>query len=213
MSLIIATCYYENIPVEVRDAHKRIAYRFMPEGAEYVQILTNHHGLCMTSFTRGIAHGETNSLIVWLDIDAIPLCKEAFIEPWRHGNFWGCAQRANHIQNGGHIYAGPFAMGITCKAYRDIGMPPFVETARGDVGEELTYQYEALAHRPPFLMWPTKVRLPRWSLTENRMFGLDTVYGTKERPAMFYHAFEARNDGAERFLAKCAEVESQNLNP
>jgi hypothetical protein len=143
-------------------------------------------------------------IIILLDIDCIPICKGAIptvLEWARAGFLVGAAQRANHISNDQHIYVGPFLMGLNMATYRKLGMPGCSETARGDVGEELTYRAEKDKLQIQFL-WPTRCELPIWHLTDDIYFGRNTIYEDS-----FLHAFEIRKPKQQAdFLAAMCRV-------
>src|SRR6185437_10375537 len=107
--------------------------------------------------------------------------------------------RANHIKNDAHLYVGPFCMAFDNRHYLELGSPTFYETARGDVGEEVTYRWRE-REKPVYFLWPTKVEHPLWELTEEHKFGLGTNYEN-----LFYHEFCARNTTG-NFLGKCDQV-------
>ena len=210
---IIATCYFDNISPRIVELHRQVIERFAPENAHYHVIRTSSHPAAMYRFTNSLTRerdGHEFDKLIWLDIDCIPLCKEAFTLPFFHSDFWGAAQRANHIVNQQHIYAGPFAMGMRLKAYADMLFPTFAETHRGDVGEELTYAYEEKCGHLPVFLWPSHVEAEPaggyWNLTLRQRFGLGTTYALDGKD-LFYHAFQIRmGDSMKRFESKCLEV-------
>jgi hypothetical protein len=213
MTTAICSVYYDNLNPRVRELHKQVVEKFMPESATYYQLRANDHGSAMFRMTKQLAITRKDhdfDRIIWLDIDCIPLNRQAFELKF---NFWGCAQRANHIENGRHLYASPFAMGITLNTYEKLNYPTFSATYRGDVGEELTYGYEQHYGLQPILLPPMSIeQAPEggyWELTGRKpyeKFGLGTIYAWDERP-LFYHAFQIRDRSSlKRFEAKCAEV-------
>jgi hypothetical protein len=145
-----------------------------------------------------------DDIVILLDIDCIPLTQRALRYLGglaRRGTLAGAVQRSNHIDNGGHLYVGPFCMALSIAAYRRMGRPSFNETDRGDVGEELTYRWDELGGNTRFL-WPSRVECPQWALVKDRSFGFGTTYED-----LFYHAFcirEGLTTGL--FLSKCRAV-------
>jgi hypothetical protein len=144
---------------------------------------------------------------VIFDIDCIPLA--AWVIPWLvenalAGTLLGPAQRANHLSNGEHVYAGPSALAFSRVTYERLGRPSFRATDRGDVAEELTYACEA-AGIPIMLLWPTHVGEPKWQLRSGLTFGHGTTFG-----GAIYHAFEiSKGETAGMFLRKCRQVLSR----
>jgi hypothetical protein len=214
MTTAICSVYYDNLNPRVREMHRQVVEKFMPASATYHQIRANDHGSAMFRMTKQLSINRKDhdfDRIVWLDIDCIPLSAKAFTLPF---HFWGCAQRANHIQNCQHLYASPFAMGITLSIYEHINYPTFSATYRGDVGEELTYSYEQHFGHAPTLLKPLHIEeQPEggyWELTGNPpydKFGLGTTYGMLPEEPLFYHAFQIRDKASlRRFQKKCEHV-------
>jgi hypothetical protein len=113
----------------------------------------------------------------------------------------GAAQRANHIDNNEHLYAAPFCLALTRTAYDALGRPSFVETSRGDVGEELTYIAEERGI-PVELSLPIASDDHQWVLTDGVRFGSNTYYDSG-----FFHAFQIRMLRHQAdFVAKCEDI-------
>ncbi|MBY0432321.1 MAG: hypothetical protein K2Q10_14080 [Rhodospirillales bacterium] len=188
-----------NIPFEVVAAQHEVIRRFLPRGCHFLQILTNRrHAEAVDIFLKTSPYDA----MVLLDIDCVPLTDEAIpfmLAKAGEGAVVGAAQRANHIDNGGHIYAGPFCMAVHRRTWVELGSPSFVETPRGDVGEELTWTAEEKGV-PVSLLWPSAVETPRWPLRGDRVFGTGTTYDS-----LFWHAFEIRSPHQhQRFIERCA---------
>jgi hypothetical protein len=213
MTTAICSVYFDNVNPRVLMLHRKVVERFMPTTATYFQIRSNDHAMAMNRMTKQLAVVRSDhdfDRIIWLDIDCIPLNSEALVYPFAHADFWGCAQRANHINNDQHIYASPFAMGFKLSTYEKMGYPSFLATHRGDVGEELTYVYERQhGGAAPLLFDPLHVEaMPEggyWNLCDGKTFGLGTSYGSTH--PLFYHAFQIRTgENFKRFESKCREV-------
>jgi hypothetical protein len=190
-----------NIPQAMIDAQELVVRRLLPKDFSFFQIQTAlDHPTSVDVFIRATSY-ET---ILVLDIDCIPLSAAALglmAAEARPDQLIGCAQRASHIDNGGHVYAGPFCCGVNRRLYVDVGAPSFAPTSRGDVGEELTFACEALG-KGVKLWWPTAVEESRWKLTDQINFGIGTTYADR-----FWHLFEARSERNQaRFVAKCFET-------
>ncbi len=196
---VVASFYADNIDPAMVAAQRAVVERFLPDGWKFYQFpLSTTHGDAIDMLLSG-----TNfDTYVFLDIDCIPLTSDA-LTTLQHfadqGAVIGCAQRANHIENGGHLYAGPFCVAFRRETWITAGRPSFRETERGDVGEELTWACEERGI-PVELLRPSRVPVPRWELRGEARFGPGAEYAGR-----FYHQFEARH-GADAFLRRCAEV-------
>lgn len=190
-----------NLPQALVAHQERVVRRFLPKDWRFLQIMAGvSHGTSIDNFIRSTAY----DLVVLLDIDCIPLNAQAFERLAADANenqLVGCVQRASHIDNGGHLYAGPFCCAIDRRLYAAIGKPSARSTERADVGEQLTYACEEAGKSVKFL-WPTAVEEPRWMLTDDIGFGIGTTYADD-----FWHLFEARfPHNRARFISKCREV-------
>lgn len=196
----VVTVYQDNIPAKVVARQAEVVCRFLPEGCAFEPRRVGHHALGLDDYFRDLRH---DAYLV-LDIDCIPIA--GWVIPWMlenacAGTLVGAAQRANHLDNGGHLYAGPCALAFSRDTFERAGRPSFRDTPRGDVGEELTYACERLGI-PVALLWPTQVDVPRWTLLPGVPFGLGTTFG-----GAVYHAFEiAKGHTAAMFLAECERV-------
>lgn len=215
MTTAICSVYFDNIHPRMLDLHRQAVLKLMPKDATYYQLRATDHGSAMFRMAKNLAVTRSNhdfNRIVFLDIDCIPLNRQALVEPFKRSDLWGCAQRANHIENGAHIYASPFAMGFTLDLFDRMNYPTFSAAYRGDVGEELTYAYERLhGGARPYLLFPSDVEtMPEggyWALENGKQFGLGTTYANEEGSNYFYHAFQIRmGDAMKRFESKCREV-------
>jgi hypothetical protein len=215
LSVAVVSFYMDNIPRPLVAAQDAVVRRFLPESWSFLQIHAARRrskaidDLCeaVDQFLRSTEY-ET---VLLLDIDCIPLnagALEVLAADARPDQLVGCAQRANHIRDGKHLYAGPFCCGIDMRLYRAVGRPSFAATACGDVGEQLTYACEA-AGKSIKLLWPVAVEKRRWKLTDNLYFGIGTNYQT-----LFWHLFESRfARNRSRFLRKCRSVLDSSSRP
>ncbi len=203
----VYSIYMDNVPPAVVRAQRSVVEQFLPEGWKFTQYASGDcysHPAAMTICTAM----NQNPITVFLDIDCIPLSRaalELLAERASHGILVGAAQRANHIQNGAHLFVGPCCMAFDNQRYAELGSPSFYETGRGDVAEEVTWRWqERMA--PIYLLYPSRVRSPLWDLTDGQRLGLGTEYESK-----FYHEFCIRAGGAGGFIARCEEVLNSNL--
>jgi hypothetical protein len=196
----VVTVYQDNIPPEVITRQGELVCRFLPAGCAFEPRRVSHHALGLDEYFRELRH----EAYVILDVDCIPLA--GWVLPWMLENAFagiviGAAQRANHLENGGHLYAGPCALAFGRDTFERIGRVSFRDTPRGDVAEELTYACERLGV-PVALLWPTKVAVPKWTLRPGVPFGLGTTFG-----GAVYHAFEvSKGRTVGMFLEECERV-------
>jgi len=99
----------------------------------------------------GVSHGRwmdlkisttpDDQVIIFCDIDAFPLKKEAFQDALtfaQNGGVYGLAQTANQLPNKNFIYAGPMFLAFSKKTWRILGEPSFRSTPEHDAGQLLT---------------------------------------------------------------------------
>jgi hypothetical protein len=201
MKTAVVTFYMDNMPAKLVGAQAEVVSRFLPKGWDFHQINTAcSHAESVDKFLTATRYKR----IVLLDLDCIPLHGNAFhllAADVTSDQIVGCAQRANHIDNDGHLYAGPFCCAFDRDLFDAVGRPSFAATPRGDCGEELTYACEENGMKVK-LWWPSHVEAPRWKLTDEISFGIGTEYEKG-----FWHLFESRFDhNRARFLAKCQET-------
>jgi len=199
--MIIASCYYDNMSRDVVNAQKHVITLLTRDtDIGFIHYRTTDHAKGMTELTRKLSKDHPHESVLWLDIDCVPVDRDALANIDR-AKFAGCAQRANHISNGRHIYVSPFMMHLPLSVYRQMGEPDFESTQRGDVGEELTYIAEAMGI-PFTLSYPAHVVEPMWELDKGRKFGLGTTYDNG-----FYHNFFSRDPKtADMFITKCKQI-------
>lgn len=175
-------------------------------------------GKVMDFFWRHNAAVYKHDIVVFLDIDAIPLTDDAldlFIEHAAEGNLVGNAQRSNHIDNHQHMFAAPSAVAMSQQTYDKLGHPSAEPTKRGDVGEEWTYAAEAYGvpvqllmpikwERPVIRMpWETDQR-PTWQLAEGYPdYALGTEFGSADRPQIYHHFQIFHNNHQQLFQDRC----------
>lgn len=215
MSNVLAvSIYMDNIPHEMRMAQAEV-FDAIGGHIDFRQIKTrlDHPKAIDAVLTSACI---THDYVLLFDIDAIPLSRKALdflIDKTYAGGLVGVMQRANHLQNGGHLYAGPCVLGISTHTYQLLGIPSAVQTARADVGEELTYAAEE-AGCPVTLIRPARTQEPpRWYLDSDRPeFGIGTFYA-HQGEEMFYHLFESRSgQKTNLFLDVCRNVLVNNLD-
>jgi hypothetical protein len=199
--VVVISFYMKNIARDVVRAQAAAITRFLPKGADLVQLKTGFgHGRSIDLFLTWTNY----DIVVLLDIDCVPITSEALLQliaAAEAGQLVGAAQRANHIDNDHHLFVGPFLMAFSRATYQSLGAPSFRETPRGDVGEELTYCAQACNH-PICFLWPTSCEEPKWHVTGDIHCGRNTIYENA-----FLHAFEIRMPDQQKvFLATIDHV-------
>jgi hypothetical protein len=198
---LIASIYMENVPAPVVQAQRAVLEALAPTDFELRQLLTRRsHGEALDELIS-LADAE---LVLILDIDCVPMTLAAIPElaaRAQAGSLAGCVQRANHITNDAHLYVGAFCLAISRSLWERLGRPSFRPTARGDVGEELTYRCEEIS-APVGMLWPSFVEEPCWDLTGGLSFGVNTEYG-----GAFLHTFNIRSSPfQQRFIDRCRAI-------
>jgi len=200
----IVSFFKDNIPEEARSAQRAVMRKFGQRIEQFRFAAT--HQQAIDGFMSEMDWSRHDFLVI-LDIDAVPTSDEGIpymVEEMRRGRLVGCAQAANHgHMNRDHVYVGPFCVGLTRDVFEALGRPSFLETARSDVGQELTWLAQE-KNVPVSMMLPTSVEEPRWALGPTGKFGLGTGYGVAG-VELFWHAFESRYR-TERFVRKCKEL-------
>lgn len=218
---VIVSFYMQNCPSEFRDYQRQVVQKFNP-GYQHAQIqYIGEHGAAMNQVLN-MAKEQGVNVVLFLDIDAIPLHKDAlhyYIKKAADGFLAGNAQRANHIQNNQHVYCGSPCVGMSIATWVKMGMPSGKPTMRGDVAEEFTFAAEAAKvpveivmpdrfDAPPIRMhWETDTR-PYWPLADGMpVYGIGSTYKLPEIGDGLWHMFQSFHPGQkERFINKCKEV-------
>lgn len=188
-----------------------------PRMAECQKIAVNALGYPINQHRiDGFSHGEWMDwvvgqfedidLFVFIDIDAVPLGRQALDEVIRSaelGNIAGCAQTANHIpgrQN--EVYAGPFFLAFSRDTWERLGRPSMRPQFDRDVAQGLTMRAQECGVEVE-LWLPSSVEIPKWPLGGTGLeFGVGTTYG-----GLVYHLFESRSGKyVDRFSDVCRQV-------
>jgi hypothetical protein len=231
---MLFSVYFGNIHEELLRAQRYLVRKFAP-AYTHIQWRTEWRhpppGELAGGWTHALAIDEIFGLVhppervlMLLDIDCIPLYPGAlgpYVEFARAGALAGHAQRANHLDNGAHVYVGPPLLALTYGTWQfALGAPSARCTMRADVCEEWTFRAER-ARIPVHYQLPERFdcapfdgrrnpeRMQSWPLGPGQPhFGVGTTYRTPytEREGT-WHMFETQApDGLERFLRKCNEV-------
>jgi hypothetical protein len=195
---VVVSFYMPNISRAVVAAQRRLLKRFTPPDVAIRQVMTTcKHEHAINHFMDTTPYRA----VLILDIDCIPIRQgavEGVFARAEQGHLVGAVQRAVHIRNDGHLYAGPFCVALSQQTYSRLGRPRFDSTPRGDVGEELTYAAER-AGVPTDFLWPTHSDDAIWELADGRVYGHGTTYD-----GGFWHAFQIRfTTHQRRFVDRC----------
>lgn len=182
--------YWNNIPDEIKNGQKAV---FDHLGIALIQENANKksHGTWMNEV---IERHDSDDILIFSDIDAFPIKKEAYLEAVKYakdGFVFGLAQFSNHKSNE-HIYAGPMFMAFRKGTWESLGSPQLERDKKYDAAEVLS----ALAREGGVglkLVMPSSCLLPKWALAEYGVFGIGTFYGECE----FFHLFESRRPAYE----------------
>jgi hypothetical protein len=132
---------------------------------------------------------ESEEILLFVDIDAIPLNREVLIlamETADAGGIFGCAQSANHLERARFVYAGPMFLALKKRTWLDLNRPSFQIDADFDAGMRLsTLAFER--GTPVRLLYPNVVCIPKWALADSGVSGTGTFYEGK-----VFHLFESR---------------------
>jgi len=148
-------------------------------------------------------------VVGFLDIDCIPLCKDAIPELLRYvvsnRSIAGVVQATNHIPPMSHIYIAPSCFFIWRPLWVALGKPSFLENYRSDVCQELCRVAENNGVRMKGLYPSYFEREPIegvWRLHNYGLYGIGTTYQNK-----FYHLYQSRfNENIDLFIQRCQDV-------
>lgn len=234
----IVSIFRKNVDMKTVGLQKSVVEKFNPKGIKHYQFqLELPHGVAIDYFWtqngvavdkfveatggRDVPRGSAHDAVLILDIDAIPLSARAidkFFEAAYAGKLIGNAQRSNHLDNGGHLFAASSCACISLGTFVSIGRPSaFENPPRSDVLEEYTWEAEAKGvevellmpkrfERPPVRFQWEGEQPPYWNLKDDINYGVGTTFGDDEGD-LFYHQFQiCQADHQEMFQRKCEEI-------
>jgi len=204
---LVYSMYWNNVAPVVRDGQKSV---FSHLGIELIQENADQkpHGSWMEEVLN---RHQANDIVVFCDIDAFPLSRQAYLNAVAHaeqGAVFGLAQFSNHKKTQ-DVYAGPMFMAFRKDCWEALGKPGMSSNKQYDAAEALSIR--AREQGVPLVMAsPTSCLIPKWPLADKGLFGIGTFYGDCE----FFHLFESRKPQYEKiFSAIVADVVSdQKLN-
>lgn len=192
---------WSNIAPEIREGQARVCAHLGIPLQQHERDRLDHG----TWMDQVLTQAPENALVVFCDIDAIPLRRDAVVRMVARageGALCGLAQSANHLGDPGHVYAGPMFMALRRRLWDEVGRPSLTADASNDPAQRLTRAAEA-AGIPVETMLPTGCLKPMWNLAGRRVFGIGTFYGDND----FFHLFQARKKRNIRVFARvCDDV-------
>lgn len=184
MKYKILSLYWDNIDKSIVKLQAEV-FSFLNLKVEQHQVNGLMHGDWMDIEVSKCTDDE---IIIFCDIDAFPINRNAFEYALAFANFggiFGLAQVANHIDKD-HIYAGPMFLAFKKSTWISCGRPTLSHSQFYDVGQNLTYS--AQNHGIPIeIKYPTECLVPLWNLSDKGYFGIGTFFGND-----FFHLFESR---------------------
>lgn len=151
---------------------------------------------------------DSKDIIVFCDIDAFPLNRQAYLNAVRHaeqGSIFGLAQFSNHKKTQ-DIYAGPMFMAFRKDCWEALGRPSMSSSKQHDAAEGLSVKAREKG-LPLIMSLPTSCLIPKWALANKGLFGIGTFYGDCD----FFHLFESRKPQYEKlFSAVVADIVSDS---
>lgn len=173
------------------------------------------HGDILNKYTHGLFYEKGFDCILIIDTDCIPLSKKALeytFEKAYQGSLVGNIQRANHLNNGQHVYAASSYICFSHETYVRIGRPTHCYSNDGDTCEQFTYNAERSGV-------PLELFMPKhydssfnekgdlWDLKDGMpKYGIGTTFGTPELD-ISYHLFSSRQHKFNKlFFNKCHNI-------
>ena len=235
MNACIVSYYMPNINPKTVDLQKKVVEKFnitklphivmkgeIPHGM-FIDYCWALNGVSVKTIDASKVQKQLDfDYVIILDIDCVPVSQNGFnyfLSKANEGKIVGNMQRSGHIKNGDHLFAAPSCTAISRENFIKIGSPSALETQRGDVLEEYTFEAEKVGvpvelippskfDRPPFRYDWEEEKMPYWELKNGQPnYGLGTTYGNQEAGDLFWHNFQIRVPGQEEhFWKKCEDL-------
>jgi len=210
LKVSINTLYYPNSDPDFVNAHKSVMKHFGVSVNYHETKLP--HGYWMDT----VMHNTNADVIGFLDIDCIPLTKDAINElikfVVKNKSIAGNVQASNHIIPMTHTFVAPSCFFIWKGLYDALERPSFGPVmAHSDVAESLCYIAEENGVRMKAL-YPTHFeKEPEegvWRLNNYGLYGVGTVFDNK-----FYHLFQSRfKSNVDMFIERSKQVVAGTFN-
>ena len=128
---VVLSIYMPNISRRVVAAQRRLLKALAPRDVAIAQIATTkRHADVLTEFLRTTPYRA----VLILDIDCVPTQPggiEHLLDLANEGQLAGTVNRANHIENGNHLFVAPFCLAISTNVYRPGLAAPTPRAPRG----------------------------------------------------------------------------------
>ena len=231
MKPIIVSLYMDNTDPHVRIYQNLVIDKYRNKIPFYQLQTSFSHGNSMGKIMDSIINETDYDLVIFLDIDAIPLSEYSFIELMKMtkgGNvIAGSPQSTNHLPGANGVFVAPSVMAIGTELFKHIGRPSAEPTETSDVAELWSMSYRMVTGKEPNFFdilhydgKPAPVRLPSgeiisvdyWKLDDasETKFGLNTTYGFnngKDSTPLFFHSYQSFVPGQnEYFIRKCKGI-------
>lgn len=190
----VHSMYWNNISKSIRDGQKSV-FEFLDIELIQENADQQSHGVWMNDV---IERHAADDIIIFCDIDAFPLTKDAYLDAVRvaqEGEIFGLAQFSNH-KEGQDLYAGPMFMAFRKRTWEDLGRSNLKSDKHYDAAEVLSVHAKGQGVDIRLVM-PSSCLEPKWALAEHGVFGIGTFYGRCE----FFHLFESRQISHETLFA------------
>ena len=199
-NIIVRSLFWNNVSREIVEAQKSV-YDKLRIKLHQDNLDQANHGAWMDAV---VAKSNDDDIVIFSDIDAFPLSKEAFdhaINCALNGAVFGLAQTANHTSNARMVYAGPMFLAFKKSTWKKAGSPSFLPNSSCDAAQALSVNAVQNGIKVNLLL-PTACLEPKWPLANLGLFGLGTFYENQ-----FFHLFESRSSKSiELFKAVADDV-------
>ncbi len=219
MKPIIVTGYNDKIDSRIVNYHSMVVDKIRGDIPFYAYNYTGSdmmHGDVCNKLIHRVFYEYQNGAdcILFLDIDCIPLSKEAIEWTFKtaySGHLVGNIQRSNHYENDEHVFAAISYACFTRETYEKAGSPTMCFSKKYDCSELLTVNCEK-ANIPVTLLVPSHTESPNedgeyWSLTKSLpKYGIGTTFSYNGND-ISYHLFCSRfHKYNNLFLEKCHQI-------
>lgn len=208
MNITVHTLKWKNSNPVVSQKHKQVMNHFEIE-VNYTEE-NIHHGLWIDRVLNTVE----SDIFVFLDIDCVPLSREAIEEAinfCENGYLVGNAQVTNCIKAKHDLFCAPSFFVISRQFYESIGKPSAVNHDNNDVAQALT---RAAVEREKRIKmnFPTSFQgVPQggiWRLSGYGYYGIGTVYDNK-----MYHLYQTRfAKNVDLFVETCDHIVNGRLD-
>lgn len=202
MNVELRCMYWDNAEYLIQ-SHRKVTEHF--ELPVIYEKSTSRHGAWMDN----VMETTKSDIVGFFDSDCIPLNRGIVDYAVNYvgatQSFIGTAQASNHIAPRAHIFAAPCFFFIYREMWEKLGKPSFLENARSDVAQEVSYVAED--NMVPYrALYPTHFeREPAegvWRLGNFGYYGIGTVFANS-----VYHLYQGRyQQNADLYKLRCEQV-------